>query len=296
MGLKEKLVLGYLRTKFNLLSILSKKKAAAAAFELFTTPQFRNRKELTEIFTRADETISFEFDSFRISGYSWNPASSRKALILHGFESSAVNFGQYVEPLVEKGFAVYAFDAPAHGRSSGKTVNAMVYRKFIHALNEKFGPFRYFICHSFGGLALSLALEEMEHDENFRVVFIAPATETTRAVEQLFQLFRLKPSIRAAFDDHIMEKGGHNTEWFSVNRAADHIRAKVLWVHDKDDDMTPLADVQPVIRKNLPNFEFHITSGLGHRRIYRDKNVIERVVGFLSHLSEPETRNQKRET
>jgi pimeloyl-ACP methyl ester carboxylesterase len=281
MGLKEKMILGYLRTKFNLLSILSKKKAAAAAFKLFTTPQIRVQKDLPPVFTQARE-IDLEFLDYKVKGYAWNATAVKKMLILHGFESTSLNFAQYVTPVVEKGFAVYAFDAPAHGRSTGETVNAMVYRDFIKTVNEKFGPFKYFICHSFGGLALSLALEQMPHDESFRVVFIAPATETTTAVDQLFRLFRLKPSLRDAFEAYIKKIGGYGSDWFSVNRAAENIYAKLLWVHDRDDDMTPLSDVKPVMNKKFPNFEFYITEGLGHRRIYRDNKVVDKVVSFIT--------------
>jgi pimeloyl-ACP methyl ester carboxylesterase len=281
MGLKEKLVLGYLRTKLKLLSFLSKKKAAAAAFSLFTTPQFRNTKELPPVFNTA-KTIDLDFLNYTIRGYSWNDQSENKVLILHGFESTVVNFSQYVQPLLDKGFAVYAFDAPAHGRSSGKTVNAVIYKDFVKMINDKFGPVRNFITHSFGGLAISLAMEEIPHDETFKIVLIAPATETSTAVGQLFSMFHLKESLRPAFENYIQKISGQRSEWFSVKRAAENIKAKVLWIHDAGDDMTPIADIEPVMNKKYPNFEFMITRGLGHRRIYRDKNIVESIVNFIS--------------
>jgi pimeloyl-ACP methyl ester carboxylesterase len=281
MGLKEKLFLFYLRTKLKLLSFLSKKKAAAYAFTLFTTPQYRNKKDLPPLFLSA-ETIDLDFQTYKLRGYAWNTSSQKKLLVLHGFESSVINFVQYVQPLLDNGFAVYAFDAPAHGRSSGKTVNAVIYKEFIKTLHQKYGPFQNFITHSFGGLALSLALEEMPHDENYKVVFIAPATETTRAVEQLFTLFRLEDSLYPAFEDYIEKISGHRSAWFSVNRASENIKANVLWIHDSEDDMTPMADVEPVMKKKFANFEFYITRGLGHRRIYRDKKVIEKIINFMT--------------
>jgi hypothetical protein len=54
-----------------------------------------------------------------------------------------------------------------------------------------------------------------------------------------------------------------------------------LWCHDKDDDMTPLSDVEPIIEKGYSNFKFFITEGLGHRRIYRDNKVSKEVIDFL---------------
>jgi hypothetical protein len=56
----------------------------------------------------------------------------------------------------------------------------------------------------------------------------------------------------------------------------------ILWIHDKDDDITPLDDVKPIIETNLPNIEFMITSGMGHRKIYKDNQVVKKVVDFIS--------------
>jgi hypothetical protein len=57
MKLGQKLAVAYIRTKFKLLAAVSKKKAAAKAFDLFCTPQFRNLKELPAIFKEAENCI-----------------------------------------------------------------------------------------------------------------------------------------------------------------------------------------------------------------------------------------------
>ena len=202
-------------------------------------------------------------------------------LILHGFESSVVNFDRYVTPLIKKGYEVLACDAPAHGRSTGHTINVMIYKEFIQAICERYGPVKSFLAHSFGGLALSLALEEMPHDASYKVVLIAPATETKTAVTYFFKYLQFNAALRPYFEKVIIEKSGHPTEWFSVTRAAAHIKAQVLWVHDEDDTMTPFSDIQGVIAAQYPNFRFLITAGLGHRRIYRDADVEKAVTGFL---------------
>jgi len=91
MKLKQKFAAAYTRSKFKILSSISKKKAAEKAFELFCTPQFRNLKNLPVVFEGA-EKIHFKFQQFNIVGYRWNKGSGRKALIIHGFESSVINF------------------------------------------------------------------------------------------------------------------------------------------------------------------------------------------------------------
>jgi pimeloyl-ACP methyl ester carboxylesterase len=281
MTFKQKIAVRYLRTKFKVLSSISKKKAAEKAFELFCTPQFRNVKELPSVFEQA-EKLNFKFQQFNIVGYRWNKGGSPKALIIHGFESSVINFDRYVNPLIKKGYEVLAFDAPAHGRSSGKQINAIIYCDFIKHIYSAYGPIQTFIAHSFGGLVISMALAEIKHDENCRLVLIAPATETKTALDLFFQFLKLDDAdVRKEFEEIITRISGHPVTWFSIPRALKNVKAKILWFHDEDDKTTPLKDVHSIKKQNHANIEYVITKGLGHRRIYRDAEVGKRIVEFI---------------
>ena len=68
MSIGQKLAIGYYRTKFKLLSAISKKKAAELAFELFCTPQLRHKKLLPKIFNKA-EKLELEINGEKIKGY-----------------------------------------------------------------------------------------------------------------------------------------------------------------------------------------------------------------------------------
>lgn len=280
MKFSQRLALSYIRTKFKLLSSISKKKAAEKAFDLFCTPQFRNKKPLPKIFEQA-ESLHFSLEGLRLQGWRWNKPGGKKLLIIHGFESSVTNFDRYVKPFVKKGYEVLAFDAPAHGRSSGRKITAPLYKKAIQEIHKRYGPVQSFMAHSFGGLAVSLALEEISHNADYRLVLIAPATETTTAIDSFFRFLKLDDSIRPEFEKIIIRAGGVSAAYYSISRAVKHIRAKVLWLHDEDDDTTPVSDVLKVKAENHPHIEFVITKGLGHRRIYRDNKVTKSIVDFL---------------
>lgn len=280
MKLAQKIAVGYFRTKFRLLTAISKKKAAEKAFDLFRTPQRRVKKKLPKIFTEA-EKIQFQLEGNTIRGWRWNHPAEKKILIIHGYESSVINFDRYVKPLTRKGYEVLAFDAPAHGRSSGRHITAPLYKDMIKTVHATYGPVQSYMAHSFGGLAVSLALEEISHDENYRLVLIAPATETTTAIDSFFTFLKLDSSIRPAFEKVIVKAGGVSSEWYSIRRAMKHIKAQVLWLHDEDDDITPLKDVLAVQKENHPNIKYVFSSGLGHRRIYRDNKVTKAIVDFL---------------
>jgi pimeloyl-ACP methyl ester carboxylesterase len=281
MKLKQSLAIAYIRTKFKILATMSKRKAAEEAFTLFCTPLIKPITEIPQLFKEA-ESLQFESNGLKVQGYRWNHPQKNKVMVLHGFSSAACKFERYIASLLDKGYEVLAFDAPAHGNSEGKTVNVVQYSDMIKKAISLYGPIDSFIAHSFGGLAISLTLEVLPHDEHTKVVFIAPATETTSAVKTAFEILQLHNSkVKEIFNNIIYELGGKPTEWYSIKRAMKNIKAKILWIHDEEDDVTPIADVLKVKEDNHPNIEFIFTKGLGHRKIYRDNAVRNAVINFL---------------
>ncbi|MEP7107804.1 MAG: alpha/beta hydrolase [Ferruginibacter sp.] len=281
MKLKQKIAIGYIRAKFKMITAVSKRLAAEKAFDLFCTPFMKSGTGTPAIFGQA-EPLHFELNGLRVNGFRWNHSQPHKVLILHGFGSSAHKFHQYVAPLIEKGYEVLAFDAPAHGSSEGTRVTAVDYCGMIEEVSRLYGPVTGFLAHSFGGIALSLAIEKAVHNEEMRIVLIAPATETGSAVDAAFKMLRIKDTeVRREFDNIIFERSGQRTEWFSIKRAMQNIKAKVLWLHDEDDDITPVEDALKVKQENFPNIRFIITKGLGHRKIYGDFSIKKEVLEFL---------------
>lgn len=281
MKIKEILAIKYIKTKIKLLGAVSPDKAAEEAFRIFCTPKPTIIDGTPAAFAYA-EPLYIKINDIRIKGYRWNKGKEKKALIIHGFSSSSYKFQSYIIPLIEKDYEVMAFDAPAHGSSSGETITAVEYSKMIEKVAKAFGPIDAFIAHSFGGLALTLALEQSPHDENTKVVLIAPATETTTAANTIFHALAIKnDKVKTAFEKIIIKKGGHSSKWFSIKRAIQNIHAKVLWIHDEDDKITPLSDALKVRDLHLPNVEFLVTEGLGHRRIYHDESIKKEIFDFL---------------
>ena len=280
MKLAQKLGVRYIRAKFKILSSISKKKTAEKAFELFCTPQSRIRDRLPPVFDKA-EIIHFDLHGFKVRGYRWNHPAEKKVLILHGFESSVINFDRYIRSFIQKGYEVLAFDAPGHGKSTGKMITAPLYKEMILEINKRYGPVQSFMAHSLGGMTLCMALEEIKHDEQSRVVLIAPATETSSAIDAFFHYLKLDGEVREEFEKMVESKGGKKSTWYSISRAVKNIKARILWFHDLEDETTPVRDTLKVKAENYPHIQFVITKGLGHSRIYRDSEVIKQTVDFL---------------
>ncbi len=279
MNVQNKLALGYIRTKLNILLAISEKKAGEELFRLFCTPFVKAKAGSYEAFANY-EKLSFTLNGNMVKGFRCNHEASKTALILHGFSSCIHNFSDYIMPLIDKGYSVLAFDAPAHGLSDGKTINAVEYSQMIKHVIKEYGPVHALIGHSFGGLAAALALEDDETER--QVVLIAPATETTTAIEGALKLLSLdKPRFREALERKIESFSGKKAEWFSIRRAVGNIKGKILWLHDESDMITPFRDVLRVKQDDHPHINFHFTKGLGHRRIYRDPAVRQQIMNFL---------------
>ena len=185
MKLAQKIAINYIRAKLNILAVVSKKKAAKKAFEIFCTPYQRSKKKSPPVFDKA-EKLSFMLDDKLVKGFRWNQGGRKKILICHGFESTCINFDRYISGLVKHNCEVIAFDAPAHGKSEGKRINIPMYVDMLRKINQNYGPVGGFLGHSFGGLAITHYLETIEHNDDFRTVLIAPATETVSSINTFF--------------------------------------------------------------------------------------------------------------
>lgn len=280
MTFAQKLVVNYIRARFNMLSLVSTKRAARKAFDLFCTPLRKSKKKTPPIFEQAEQ-LSFSLEGITVRGHRWNHPQPHKALIIHGFESTSKNFDRYITPLIRKGYEVLAFDAPAHGNSGGKQITLPLYIRTLQEIYRLYGPIQHFMAHSLGGLALVHFIETIPHDAHTRLALIAPATETTTAIDSFFKFLDLRPAIRQDFDQLIFDRSGYWPSHFSVRRAMQQVQAQVLWFHDEQDELTPLSDALKVRDDQHPHLSFVITHGLGHRAIYRDNKVVKQVIEFL---------------
>jgi alpha-beta hydrolase superfamily lysophospholipase len=202
-------------------------------------------------------------------------------MLLHGFSSTIMKFDHFVEPLIKQGYQVIAIDAPAHGKSSGKQTTVLEYKAMIEKVHQTLGPIDAFVAHSFGGLALSLFLKELPEHEKIKAVLIAPATETSTAIQTFCRFLHIDENIKKEMEKMIFERSGFTAEDISVSKSASAIKAQVLWIHDEDDEITPWCDAEKVQQMHLPNFKFILTKELGHRKIYRDNKVKKAVFDFF---------------
>jgi predicted alpha/beta hydrolase family esterase len=284
MNLWLRIMIGYYKQKLQIVGMFSTRKAAMMAFDLFCTP-FTNttQKRVPTIFQQSDAT-SFKLHDLTIRGFQWKSSlpNPKKVLIVHGFSSYAYKFEGFIAPLKELGFEVFAFDAPAHGNSDGKRINALLYKEMILEAEKLFGPFYAIIAHSFGGISAALAMEQMPFPEQRKLILIAPATETKTAVNNFFKVVTANDAIIKDFEQYILEMTGQSFAYFSTARVIRTIPSSVLWVHDQDDKICTYSDMKDLVNEGIDGTEFLVTKGLGHNKIYLDPSVRQQIVKFIT--------------
>ncbi len=285
VGFSERIYLQYLRTKFKTLSKLAPSTAGRMAFDLFCTPypKYKKRKA-PAIFNHATKLTVTLSDKSKIKGYEWmsHIGNGQTVLIAHGYASFAYKFEHYVAPLLKMGYRVLAFDAPGHGQSEGKYINVVVYQEAIKQIMQQCGPVNHFIGHSLGALTLSLIAEQIEQAVERKFVLIAPATKTTTTFANFFKMMHFNEVTKAAFLNEVTSRTHHNIEHFAADRALASYKGPVLWVHDEADLVCPYKDLAD-FQKNAPaNIEFMITNGLGHNKVYKTADVMDKIMAFLA--------------
>lgn len=206
-------------------------------------------------------------------------ASDKKVLLVHGWSGRGTQLVKIADEMLKLGYSTISFDAPAHGKSSGKTSNMTEFIASILELEKKFGPFEFAIGHSLGGMSILNALKRGLKVKKAVIIGSGDVVEDIMDdfIEKLGLNIAISKKMKASFEKKINEPMDN----FSAYKAAKEVTIPVLVIHDKDDDDVPVKAAYH-IQENLKHNELLITEDLGHRKILGDAKVIKKIVEFLN--------------
>ena len=206
-------------------------------------------------------------------------------LLLHGWSGRGPQLGAFVEPLLAKGYEVVAFDAPGHGRTPGNTSNIFRMTESLLAVTRHVGTIDTVITHSFGSMLLAYAMRHTDFQAH-KAVCISSPTTSIFLIDRFCDVMQVNDKVKKSLLRFVEQEFGQDIwEKLSADKNVQNCHIPALIVHDKDDHDVPyslgqqLADAWPVSR-------FHLTTGLGHRRILRDKHVVQTVSEFIDDSEE----------
>lgn len=206
--------------------------------------------------------------------------SDRKVLLVHSWSGRGTQLVKIADELVKLGYSTISFDAPAHGKSAGKTTIMIDFIAAILEIDKQFGPFEAAVGHSLGGMSVMNAVKKGLKVN--RAVIIGSGDVVQDIIDDFVAKLKLKPSISTRLRLHFEKKFGEDMNNYSTYLAAKEIAIPVLVIHDKNDpDVTVTAGIH--IHKYLKNGELVLTEGLGHRKILGNYAVIEKIVQFIQN-------------
>ena len=268
-----------MRTRVVLGSAFDPAATLRRAGALFATP-FRSSRSRALGAPTGDATCdSFEMDGHRIATYVWgDPARQPYVLFAHGWSSHGTRFLPWVPALRAAGYAVVAFDQPAHGRSTGERTTLPDFACTLFAVAQRFGPAKAVVAHSLGGAAASVALARGLRAE--RAVLIAPAADPEAAAHRFARLIRLPERLWRALIASFENTVGVTFDELQAHRTVPRIACPALIVHDVEDREVPWSEGERYARY-WADSRLLSTQGLGHNRIAGDAGVIDATLRFL---------------
>ena len=204
----------------------------------------------------------------------------KKILLVHGWSGRGTQMVKIADKMLELGYATISFDAPAHGKSEGKTTLMPEFITSILEIEKQFGPFEFAIGHSLGGMSILNAIKQNLNVK--KAVIIGSGDIIQDIIDDFIQKLQLKSKIGLLLKNYFEEKFNEPMENYAASFSAKSVTIPILIIHDSNDDDVAIKAAHN-IHKHLKNSTLMITEGLGHRKILGDTKVIESIKEFISN-------------
>ncbi len=262
---------------FNSLAIVNPTLAAKKGFNLFCNPMCKPLKPYQIAFLETGKDAVLQYEDTKVQTYKWGNGS-KKILLIHGWASHSFRWKAYIENLIENDFTVYAFDAPAHGLSSGKILHLILYSKIIDAFLNQHKYIDNIISHSMGGFAIIYWLYQNQANNIKKVVVMGAPGEADDFFNFYKKTLGLTDKTLKILIAEFAKLLGYEPNYFSASTFAKQLQAQGLIVHDKEDKDTN-HQYSIKLHHNWKNSRLILTQGLGHS--LKSKALLENVVQFI---------------
>ena len=204
--------------------------------------------------------------------------SKRKVLLVHGWAGRSTQLFAFADKLLEKGYMVISFDGPAHGKSSGKTTMMPEFLETIKKIDKIYGPFEAGIGHSFGAMSLYNATSDFLSIKS--LIAIGSGDKISDIIANFAKNLCLGEKSTKKIQTGLEKKWKIKIDDYTSSLVAEKIKIPVLIIHDKIDGDVPVSSAYQ-IRQKLEKGSLLTTNGLGHTKILRNKEVVNKSIDFI---------------
>ncbi|WP_190809584.1 alpha/beta hydrolase [Flagellimonas sp. S3867] len=261
---------------FNVYSLISSKKAAHKAFNLFCTVRRGKVQPLQVDYLEQGKNELEHVANHQLQSYHW-PGKKETVLLVHGWESNTFRWRNLIKKLQEADFNIIAFDAPSHGHSSGKLLYVPLYEEALHHMVKKYDP-KYLVGHSVGGMTLLYNEYKNPNPNVDKMVIIGAPSEFHELMSHYQDLLRFSNRFMGILDDYILNRFGFKIHEFSTSKFSQSNTKKGLLFHDRFDAVATYHASEQV-HANWKDSTLVTTEGLGHSM--HQEQVNGQIIEFL---------------
>ena len=246
----------------NLLSFIYPKKASWLAYKFFSHPRDGKliKEDLPEILREADAEM-ITYNDFVFQMYTWQ-GNSTKVLLMHGWESNASRWEEFIGYLKKSGATIIALDAPAHGLSSGSEFSMPRYAEFVNVVVQKVKP-DYLVGHSLGGATALYFQSHYQNEYIKKLAVLGAPSDLNILLKNYAGMLSLNSNVFQLREKHFFEHFRIKTHEFSGSIFASKIKIKGLIAHDVNDNVVSFKEGKKIANA-WPDAKFITTKGLGH--------------------------------
>jgi pimeloyl-ACP methyl ester carboxylesterase len=278
---KVPFLLRVVRWGFPKLEVIASWLAKKYFIRIFFTPLNYKVPEKELVVEKKASKFEVYLDGKRIQCYSWGEGPV--VLVAHGWAGRATQFRKFIEPFAKAGFKVVGFDGPAHGRSQGTSTHIVEFENVHKMIFAKVGMPVAIIAHSFGGAAILYSA--MKGLPVKKLINIASPSIGDEVINTYLRAINGSQRTGKFFKEYILQRYGKPFNEFSSLYFVQHLPQpiEILLVHDEDDTEVTLDHATELMRV-YPSAQLYQTKGLGHTRILKDDDVINRCVTFVKEF------------
>jgi pimeloyl-ACP methyl ester carboxylesterase len=223
---------------------------------------------------------TFNFGEAEIALSQWGDPQAPLVFLIHGWGGHRAQLASFVPPLLNAGYRVLSFDAPAHGDSPGSQTDGFEIAQVILALVEKIGNPYAVIAHSLGTMATNVALQSKLQPE--RIVLTGPIRRMSDVLDTFIRMHDLNDDSADVITQDVIDRFGDDVwDITSLDKQLPKLDVPALIIHDRQDDVIPYLSGAAIARA-WKSARLFTTKGLGHRLILQSEEVINEVVSFIA--------------
>lgn len=228
---------------------------------------------------RASESL-LEVNGQAINVWEWG--SGPAVLLVHGWNGRGLQLHRFVDPLLNAGYRVICYDAPAHGQTPGERTHLLEIRDVILALSTSYGPFHAAIAHSFGVACLSAAVNAGMPLSG--IIGISSPGGLSHLIRRYCEYMQIPPATEKRLRARLSQRLGDKLwQQFADSYPLTGAVEQSLIIHDKDDRLVAWQESEQ-LAKHWPNAQLLLTEGLGHRKILLNSAVSRQAVEFIDKI------------